>query len=153
MLSKSELTSRLLAALPSEAAATANRLICLEPDFQSACREPDFLRALLQRDDVAETTAWRPAALGLVALTQSTESDIGDGLAWLTTTNPGRNYALGALTQLTAPEADPVRRLANLVAVAAEVRRRFFDSAGDWLPVLHATLDRATEMPAGVLYC
>lgn len=142
MLSKHELTQRILDALPDSTAAEVNRRIRLEPWLMRACTDLPVLEALLQRPGIDACSAWRPAAMALAALGAGEAEALRDPLAWLAESRQGRArlqsayqaFAAGpqSAEDQAADDAHPARDLVRYGVTAVALQQRL-KKTGDTL--------------------
>ena len=137
MLSRSEITSRLLEALPPELAGDVNLRISSEPWLAGAFTDPAYLDFLLRRQEAQVDSGWQPAALALGAVALREEDCVGDPQTWLLSTDSGRQRIQAALARLKgeAPalkDADELDFLAELAATSVGLQRETKNSGHPW---------------------
>ena len=137
MLSSSEITSRLLEALPPELAGDVNLRISLEPWLAAAFSDPAYLDFLLRRQEAQVDSGWQPAALALGAVAFREEDCAGDPQTWLLSTDSGRLRIQAALARLNGKAAalqgaDDLESLAELAATCVGLQRETKNSGQSW---------------------
>ncbi len=137
MLSSSEITSRLLEALPPGLAGDVNLRISSETWIAEAFSDPAYLDFLLRHQEAQVELSWQPAALALSAVALREEDCVGDPQTWLLSTDSGRQRIQAALARLkgeaaAVQDADELESLTELAAISVGLQREMKNSGQPW---------------------